>query len=92
MAARFTADDAADTQALLKTGFDSLYCCYVLLRVADGSRARAWLRKEIGGVALVEWLLTSAATPLYGSEVEPLRQELRRAVYLLAESDGSPGA
>jgi hypothetical protein len=36
------------------------------------------------GVALVEALLTSAATPLYGSEVEPLRQELRRALYLLS--------
>jgi hypothetical protein len=46
----------------------------------------------VRGVALVEWLLTSAATPLYGSEVEPLRQELWRAVYLLAESDGSRGA
>ena len=37
----------------------------------------------VRGVALVEWLLTSSATPLYGSEVEPLRQELRRARYLL---------
>jgi hypothetical protein len=36
------------------------------------------------GVALVELLLTSGATPLYGSEVEPLRQELRRALYLLS--------
>jgi hypothetical protein len=37
----------------------------------------------VQGVALVEWLLTSPATPLYGTEVEPLRQELRRARYLL---------
>jgi hypothetical protein len=37
----------------------------------------------VRGVALVEWLLTSGATPLYGQEVEPLRQELRRASYLL---------
>jgi hypothetical protein len=37
----------------------------------------------VRGVALVEWLLTSPATPLYGTEVEPLRQELRRACYLL---------
>lgn len=35
------------------------------------------------GVALVEWLLTSPTTPLYGSDVEPLRRELRRARYLL---------
>ena len=46
----------------------------------------------VRGVALVEWLLTSAATPLYGSEVEPLRQELWRAVYLLAQNDESRGA
>ena len=46
----------------------------------------------VRGVALVEWLLTSAATPLYGSEVEPLRQELRRALYLLAQNDESRGA
>lgn len=36
------------------------------------------------GLAAVERLLTGAATPLYGSEVEPLRQELRRARYLLS--------
>jgi hypothetical protein len=36
------------------------------------------------GVAAVERLLSSAATPLYGSEVEPLRQELCRARYLLS--------
>src|SRR5262245_20259097 len=46
MAARFTAEDAGDTQALLKTGFDSLWCCYLLLRVGDGVRARAWLRSQ----------------------------------------------
>ena len=39
------------------------------------------------GVALVEVLLTSAASPLYGREVEPLRQELRRARYLLTSGD-----
>jgi hypothetical protein len=38
----------------------------------------------VEGVALVEWLLTSAATPLYGSEVAPLREELARARYLMA--------
>jgi hypothetical protein len=32
MAGRFTAEDAADTQALLKTGFDSLWCNYLLVR------------------------------------------------------------
>jgi hypothetical protein len=36
------------------------------------------------GVALVEWLLTSAATPLYGADVDALQRELGRAHYLLA--------
>lgn len=48
----------------------------------------------VRGVALIEWLLTSAATPVYGRDVEPLRQELRRACYLLiprGESDRSRG-
>jgi hypothetical protein len=35
------------------------------------------------GVAAVECLLTSSSTPLYGHEVEPLRQELGRVRYLL---------
>jgi hypothetical protein len=37
----------------------------------------------VQGVALVAWLLTSPATPLYGPELEPLRAELRRARYLM---------
>jgi hypothetical protein len=36
------------------------------------------------GVALVERLTASGASPLYGADVEPLREELRRARYLLA--------
>lgn len=40
----------------------------------------------VQGVALVEWLLTSPATPLYGSEIEPLRAELRRARYLMTHA------
>jgi hypothetical protein len=37
----------------------------------------------VRGVAIVEWLLTSPASPLYGHEVEPVRQELSRARYHL---------
>ena len=37
----------------------------------------------VRGVAAVEWLLTSPASPLYGADVEPLRQELGRVRYLL---------
>jgi hypothetical protein len=42
-------------------------------------------RPDVRGVALVEWLLSSPATPLYGFELEPLRRELWRARYLLAQ-------
>lgn len=38
---------------------------------------------SVRGVALVEWLLSSAGTPLYGASAEALRQELGRARYLL---------
>jgi hypothetical protein len=38
----------------------------------------------VRGVAAVEWLLTSSASPLYGGQVEPLRQELGRARYGLS--------
>lgn len=41
-------------------------------------------RPGVRGVALVQLLLTSGATPLYRPEVEPLRRELGRARYLLA--------
>jgi hypothetical protein len=37
----------------------------------------------VRGVAAVEWLVTSPASPLYGVDVEPLRQELGRVRYLL---------
>jgi hypothetical protein len=37
----------------------------------------------VRGVAAVEWLLSSPASPLYGVDVEPLRQELGRVRYLL---------
>jgi hypothetical protein len=37
----------------------------------------------VQGVALVEQLLRNGASPLYGSEIEPLRSELGRAHYLL---------
>jgi hypothetical protein len=54
----------------------------------DLREAASLLRGDpaVHGVALVEWLLTSPATPLYGSEVEPLRAELRRARYLISHS------
>jgi len=46
----FTPNDRTDTQALVKTGFDDLYCCYLLLRIADGVRARVWLRAQLSEI------------------------------------------
>jgi hypothetical protein len=38
---------------------------------------------SVRGLAAVEWLLTSPTTPLYGGQVDPLREALWRARYLL---------
>ncbi|HEY1382771.1 MAG TPA: hypothetical protein VGF43_04105 [Dongiaceae bacterium] len=46
----FTPADETDTQALIKTGFDDLYCDYLLLRIEDARRARAWLRSQAAAV------------------------------------------
>jgi hypothetical protein len=37
----------------------------------------------VRGVAHIEWLITAGQSPLYGSDVAPLREELTRARYLL---------
>ena len=59
----------------------------VVRRVAPELRHIASLLRGdapcVRGVAAVEWLLTSPATPLYGVHVEPLRHELGRARYML---------
>ena len=64
-----------------------LFNVCVIRRVAPELRQIALLLRGAGpclrGVAAVELLLTSSATPLYGPEVEPLREELGRARYLL---------
>jgi hypothetical protein len=50
----------------------------------------------VQGVALIEQLLRNGVSPLYGSEVEPLRRELGRARFLLEASsprcDAAPSA
>jgi hypothetical protein len=38
---------------------------------------------ELRGVALLDRLITSGASPLYGESVDPLREELARGSYLL---------
>jgi len=65
-----------------------LFSVGVVRAVAPQLRQVATLLRGEGapirGVAAVEWLLTSPTTPLYGSCVELLRQELGRACYLLS--------
>jgi hypothetical protein len=64
-----------------------LFNVCVVRRVAPELRQIAALLRGaapcVRGVAAVEWLLSSSATPLYGPEVEPLRQELGWARFLL---------
>jgi hypothetical protein len=64
------------------------FCVRVVRRVAPELRQIASLLRGdapcVRGVAAVEWLLTSSASPLYGVQVESLRQELGRACYLLS--------
>ena len=43
---------------------------------------------SVRGVALVEWLVTSGQSPLYGTEVQPLSEELGRARSLLIQAGG----
>lgn len=38
----------------------------------------------VRGVAHIEWLITAGQSPLYGTDVGPLREELTRARYLLS--------
>lgn len=37
----------------------------------------------VRGVAHVDWLITSGSSPLHGTDVGPLREELARARYFL---------
>ena len=43
---------------------------------------------SVRGVALIEWLVTSGESPLYGAELQPLLRELGRARYLLELENG----
>ena len=65
-----------------------LFSVGVIRAVAPELRQVATLLRgedaRVRGVAAVERLLSSPATPLYGFRVEPLRQELGRARYLLS--------
>ena len=53
-------------------------------QVRDVARLLRGNQASVRGVALVEWLLTSGESPLYGAQLQPLRRELGRARYLLS--------
>lgn len=67
----------------------TIYHVCVVRAVAAELREVALLLRSgnvaVRGVAHVESLLTSGESPLYGLEVEPLRDELGRARYFLAD-------
>jgi hypothetical protein len=77
---------AADP-TLIPVRTSPLFSVGVIRAVAPQLRQVATLLRgegaQVGGVAAVESLLTSPASCLYGFRVEPLRQELGRARYLL---------
>lgn len=80
MPAVYTEADARDTQALVKTGFGTLEYRYLMLRVADATAARPWLRglnltpsSDIGGGQRVEEAIQVAfsAAGLRELQVDP---------------------
>ena len=78
----------ADRTAALTTGTPPMFDIEVLHEVEPEVRRLAeQLRGEPSGaraVALVERLVTSGMSPLYGRDAEVLREELRRLQYLLS--------
>lgn len=80
------ADEVA--QARSRPGNRPIYHRCVLRAVTEPLHEIARLLRSgdapVRGVAQVESLLTSGGSPLYGAEVEPLREELARARYFLA--------
>jgi hypothetical protein len=65
--------------------FDALVVRAVVPQLHEIARLLRSESPALRGVALVEHLVTSGTSPLYGADLEPLRQELRRARYLLSQ-------
>lgn len=68
--ARFEAEDAEDTQALLRTAFDRLACTLLLMRIERPADARPWLREQCGRLGRVAQI---------GHDKPPLRETLQLA-------------
>lgn len=79
--------EVADQRPPLHPAGRPIFHIGVIRRVAPELHQVASLlragRPCVRGVAAVEWLLTSAESPLYDVDVESLRQELGRVRYLL---------
>ena len=80
-------DQASPCRGLLACRICPLFERAVIRAVAEDLRAVIRLlgseQAPVRGVALVEHLLTDAFSPLYGNQVEPLRDELHRIGHLL---------
>jgi hypothetical protein len=82
-------DQASTRRGLSACRIQPLFDRGVITAVADDLRTVIRLlgsdHPQVRGVALVEHLLTNAFSPLYGSQVEPLRQELHHVRHRLTE-------
>ena len=80
-------DQSSPRRGLSACRITPLFERAVIRAVADDLRAVVRLLGSgdapVRGVALVEHLLTDVFSPLYGNEVEPLREELRRVGHKL---------
>ena len=80
-------DQASTRRGLQACRIVPLFDRTVIRTVADDLRAVIRLlgsdHAPVRGIALVEHLLTDAFSPLYGTQVEPLREELHRIGHLL---------
>ena len=80
-------DQASTRPGLSACRITPLFERAVIKAVADDLRAVIRLlgsdHAPVRGVALVEHLLTDACSPLYGNEVNLLREELHRVARLL---------
>ena len=89
-----TLEDIADAGAgrHFEPRITPLLHLHVLRPVAPQLRHLAQLLRGDGasdrGVALVEWLVTSGQSPLYGTQLQPLSEELGRACSLLIQAGG----
>jgi hypothetical protein len=86
---RMLAQAAAPPPRIAPAGTRPLFDVRVICAVSDDLHAIGALLRagapSARGVALVETLVTGGGSELYGHELEPLREQLRRVRYLLEQ-------